>query len=95
MTTIIETDLKEVLGEFKQEFIKLNRRLDEVNTTLTEIKINQAEMKGDIKVLDEKVTGIGKRLENQEFIARGIFVGGILALLAGTVKLLFGFLPNP
>lgn len=94
MTTTIETDLKEVLSEFKQEFIKLNQRLDEVNTTLTDIKVNQAETRGDIKVLDEKITGIGKRLENQEFIARGIFVGVILALLAGAVKLLFVFFPN-
>jgi hypothetical protein len=75
MTTTIETDLKEVLGEFKQEFVKLNRRLDEVNTTLTEIKINQAEMKGDIKVLDEKVTGIGKRLEKN--LSRGVFLWGL------------------
>ena len=61
---------------------------------LTEIKINQSETRGEIKVLDEKITGIGKRLENQEFIGRSIFVGVILALLAGAVKL-FGFPPNP
>jgi hypothetical protein len=61
---------------------------------LTEIKINQSETRGEIKVLDEKITGIGKRLENQEFIGRSIFVGVILALLAGAVKL-FGFPPSP
>ncbi|PZV24712.1 MAG: hypothetical protein DCF12_16965 [Snowella sp.] len=83
----IETDLKDILT-------KIDNRLDRIENDLTEIKINQAETRGEIKVLDEKITGIGKRLENQEFIGRSIFVGVILALLAGAVKL-FGFPPNP
>ncbi len=87
MTTTIETDLREVLGEIKQQ-------LNDIKKDVTELKITQTETRGDIKVLDEKITGIGKRLENQEFIARGIFVGVVLALLAGGVKLLFGFFPN-
>lgn len=83
----IETDLKDILT-------KIDNRLDRMENDLTEIKINQAETRGEIKVLDEKITGIGKRLENQEFIGRSIFVGVILALLAGAVKI-FGFPPNP
>jgi hypothetical protein len=87
MAIPIETDLKDILT-------KIDNRLDRIENDLTEIKINQAETRGEIKVLDEKITGIGKRLENQEFIGRSIFVGVILALLAGAVKL-FGFPPNP
>jgi uncharacterized protein (DUF849 family) len=87
MAIPIETDLKDILT-------KIDNRLDRMENDLTEIKINQAETRGEIKVLDEKITGIGKRLENQEFIGRSIFVGVILALLAGAVKL-FGFPPNP
>jgi hypothetical protein len=87
MATTIETDLKDILT-------KIDNRLDRMENDLTEIKINQSETRGEIKVLDEKITGIGKRLENQEFIGRSIFVGVILALLAGAVKL-FGFPPNP
>ena len=87
MATTIETDLKDILT-------KIDNRLDRMENDLTEIKINQSETRGEIKVLDEKITGIGKRLENQEFIGRSIFVGVILALLAGAVKL-FGFSPNP
>jgi uncharacterized protein (DUF849 family) len=87
MATTIETDLKDILT-------KIDNRLDRMENDLTEIKINQSETRGEIKVLDEKMTGIGKRLENQEFIGRSIFVGVILALLAGAVKL-FGFPPNP
>ena len=87
MAIPIETDLKDILT-------KIDNRLDRMENDLTEIKINQSETRGEIKVLDEKITGIGKRLENQEFIRRSIFVGVILALLAGAVKL-FGFPPNP
>lgn len=87
MATTIETDLKDILT-------KIDNRLDRIENDLTEIKINQSETRGEIKVLDEKITGIGKRLENQEFIGRSIFVGVILALLVGAVKL-FGFPPNP
>ena len=87
MATTIETDLKDILT-------KIDNRLDRIENDLTEIKINQSETRGEIKVLDEKITGIGKRLENHEFIGRSIFVGVILALLAGAVKL-FGFPPNP
>ena len=87
MAIPIETDLKDILT-------KIDNRLDRMENDLTEIKINQSETRGEIKVLDEKITGIGKRLENQEFIGRSIFVGVILALLAGAVKL-FGFPPSP
>ena len=87
MATPIETGLKDILT-------KIDNRLNRMENDLTEIKINQSETRGEIKVLDEKMTGIGKRLENQEFIGRSIFVGVILALLAGAVKL-FGFPPNP
>ena len=87
MAIPIETDLKDILT-------KIDNRLDRMENDLTEIKINQSETRAEIKVLDEKITGIGKRLENQEFIGRSIFVGVILALLAGVVKL-FGFPPNP
>ena len=87
MATPMETELKYILT-------KIDNRLDRMKNDLTEIKINQSETRGEIKVLDEKITGIGKRLENQEFIGRSIFVGVILALLAGAVKL-FGFPPSP
>jgi len=98
MTTTIETDLKEILG-------KLDNHLERIDNRLSNLELNQTEIKGEIKILDEKlsgqisildekITGIDKRLDNQEFINRGILVGIILALFAGVVKL-FGFFPNP
>jgi ribosomal protein S3AE len=42
MATTIETDLKEILGEFKQEFSKLNQRLDRIEGDLTSLKVDMA-----------------------------------------------------
>ena len=109
MTSTIETDLKEILGEFKQEFVKINQRLDKIDETVTDLKVNQVRMEerlsgqinllderlsGQINLLDEKVSGLGKRLENQEFTNRGILIGLIVVVLGGAAKV-FGFLPNP
>lgn len=71
MTTSIETDLKEVLGNIQKE-------LKEIKDDLTDLKISQAEIRGDIRALDEKVTGLGKRLENQEFVNRSIFAALVI-----------------
>lgn len=95
---VIETDLKDILA-------KIDARLDRIEGTLNDLKISQAEIKGEInaldeklsgqiKALDEKTTGIGKRLENQEFLNRGIATALIVALIAGAAKF-FGILPNP
>jgi hypothetical protein len=109
MTTTIETDLKEILSEFKQEFVKINQRLDKIDETVTDLKVNQIRMEerlsgqinllderlsGQINLLDEKVSGLGKRLENQEFTNRGILIGLIVVVLGGAAKV-FGFFPNP
>ena len=83
----IETDLKEI-------FTKLDQRLDRMEISLNELKVSQAEIRGDIKALDEKVNGIGKRLENQEFTNRGILVAVVIALIGGAAKFL-GVFPNP
>ena len=98
MTTTIETDLKEILSEFKQEFVKINQRLDKIDESVTDLKVNQVRMEerlsGQINLLNEKVLGLGKRLENQEFTNRGILIGLIVAVLGGSAKA-FGFLLNP
>jgi hypothetical protein len=40
------------------------------------------------------VSGLDKRIENQEFTSRGILIGLIVVVLGGAAKV-FGFLPNP
>ena len=41
-----------------------------------------------------KLEGLEKRMDNQEFISRGVLIGLIVAILGGFAKL-FGFVGNP
>ena len=88
--TIIETDLKEILGSIQKD-------LKDIRDDLTDLKVNQARMEeklsGQISLVDEKVTGLGKRLDFQEFVNRGILTALVVALIAGAAKL-FGWLPT-
>jgi chromosome segregation ATPase len=81
------TDLKISQVEIKGEIKALDEKLSGQVKTLDE------KLSGQVKTLDEKVTGIGKRLENQEFLNRGILAALIVALIAGAAKL-FGWLPT-
>jgi predicted nuclease with TOPRIM domain len=96
--------LEEVLTRFEQkidrQFADVNLRLDKielrfdrVDERLNKLEIGQAVLTGEIKALDEKIDGIGKRLDNQEFINRGVLVAVIVALVGGAAKI-FGWLPN-
>ncbi|MFM7579789.1 MAG: DUF4164 domain-containing protein [Microcystaceae cyanobacterium] len=87
----VEIKLEDVLA-------KMDSRLERIENDLTDIKVNQARMEeklsGQISVVDEKVTGLSKRLDFQEFVNRGILTALIVALIAGAAKF-FGFMPNP
>ena len=108
MATTIETDLKEVLGEFKQEFSKLNQRLDRIESDLTSLKISQAEIKGEMETFKAEVKGEFSTLKNElAFIKEDVkdlkssqraqiwalIITVIGATIAAVVK--FGFFPNP
>ena len=98
----IETDLAEILKEIKLDQKKL---LEEVN----ELKLGQAEIKGDIKALDTKVDQLDKRivrlarslapfgdagsLANQEFTNKGVLIGLVIVILGGAAKF-FGLMGN-
>ena len=81
-----------------ERFDKVDERFDKVEDRLTKLEIGQAELKGelkgDIKVLDEKIEGLTVRVGYQEFTNRGILIALVVAVLGGAAKL-FGFLPNP
>ena len=57
--TIIEIDLREVLAE-------MNKKLDRIDNNVNELKVELADVKGDIKALDGKVSSLDKRLEKVE-----------------------------
>ena len=84
-------------AEVNKQFAEVNQKMDrqfvEVNQKLYKLEIGQVELSGEIKTLEEKVSGIDKRLDNQEFINRGVLVALIVALIGGAAKL-FGWLPT-
>ena len=77
-----------------ERFDKVDERFDKVEDRLTKLEIGQADLKGDIKVLDEKIEGLTVRVAYQEFTNRGILIALLVAVLGGAAKL-FGFFPNP
>ena len=81
-----------------ERFDKVDERFDKVEDRLTKVEIGQAELKGEIKALDERVStkieGLTARVAYQEFTNRGILIALVVAILGGAAKL-FGFFPNP
>jgi len=86
--------------ESKIDFLekRMDERFDKVDDRLTKLEIGQAELKAelkeDIKVLDEKIEGLKVGVAYQEFTNRGILIALVVAVLGGAAKL-FGFFPNP
>ena len=108
MSIQIETDLKEILDRIEQKIDKLDDKftqkidkldsefspkIDKLNDDISELKIGQTEIKGEIKALDEKVKGIDEKVKNQEFLNRATVVGLLLAILGGIAKM-FGIVGN-
>ncbi|QGZ89700.1 DUF4164 family protein [Microcystis aeruginosa] len=96
--TRIESKIDSLEKRMNERFDKVDERFDKVEDRLTKVEIGQAELKaelkGDIKVLDEKIEGLTVRVAYQEFTNRGILIALVVAVLGGAAKL-FGFFPNP
>jgi chromosome segregation ATPase len=89
----LDARFEKIDRQFERLENKMDTRFAEVDQRLNKLEVGQAELSGDIKALEEKVDGIGRRLDNQEFLNRGVAVAVLAALLAGSAKL-FGFLPK-
>ena len=89
----MDRQFTEVNQKMDRQFTEVNKKLETIDGRLNKLEIGQAELSGEIKTLEEKVSGIDKRLDNQEFINRGVLVAVIIALISGVVKL-FGFFPT-
>ncbi|MDB9403410.1 DUF4164 domain-containing protein, partial [Microcystis sp. CS-574] len=63
--------------------IRIESKIDKIDERLTKLEIGQAELKaelkGDIKVLDEKIEGLTTRVGYQEFTNRGILIALVVA----------------
>lgn len=88
---IIEFDLKEILTRFESKLEKIEGKVDKLSEDVSDVKTHlvkaEEEIKGEIKVLEARIDGIGKRIDTQEFINRGVIVGLILAVLGGFAKI--------
>ncbi len=73
MPVTVELDLKEILA-------KINTKLDKLSDDVGLLKVGQAR-------LEEKVDGLGKRMDSQEFLSRGILIGFLIALLGSFAKM--------
>ena len=82
----IQTDIAEILRD-------LQSGQKEILKEISDIKVSLETVKGDIKALDTKVEQLDKRVGNQEFLNRGVFIGLLLALLGGVVNF-FGWIPK-
>ena len=90
----IDEKIDSLEKRMNDRFDKVDERFDKVDERLTKLEIGQADLKGDTKVLDEKIEGLTVRVAYQEFTNRGILIALVVAVLGGAAKL-FGFFPNP
>jgi DNA anti-recombination protein RmuC len=81
----MDKQFAEVNQKMDRQFAEVNKKLEIIDGRLNKLEIGQAELSGEIKTLEEKVIGIDKRLDNQEFINRGVLVAVIIALISGVV----------
>lgn len=93
----IQVDIAEVLKEIqidqKTMLNEMRSGQKEILKEISDIKVGLETVKGDIKALDTKVEQLDKRIANQEFLNRGVFIGLLLALLGGVVNF-FGWIPK-
>ena len=87
----ISTDLGKILERIENKIDTLqkdvNNKFDTLQKDVTDLKVGQAR-------LEEKVEGLSKQIDNQEFVSRGVLIGLIIAIAGGAAKL-FGFIGNP
>ncbi|MCA2852329.1 MAG: polyhydroxyalkanoate biosynthesis repressor PhaR [Microcystis sp. M076S1] len=63
---VVLKEIKDSIKEVSQKFDKIDERFDRLDNRLTKLEIGQADIKGDIKVLDEQIEGIDNRLKSVE-----------------------------
>jgi hypothetical protein len=75
MSITIETDLKEILD-------KLDRKMDRMQEDITDLKLGQAKIEGEIKALDNKGS-----------VIQPIITGITVAFVGGGLLALYKYLP--
>jgi polyhydroxyalkanoate synthesis regulator phasin len=93
MSTITDNDLRELKDLINSKFEQVDRKFEQVNEKIdskfekvfeefTAVKVEIATIKSD-------VNGLGKRLDNLEFIARSMIIGILVTLVSAVIKFLY------
>ena len=97
MATTIETDLKEVLGYIQKELREIRGDLNELKISQAQIKGElgafQAEIKGDLNTLKVEVSLLKEDIKDLKGSQRSQILVLIVAVVGAIIK--FGFFPNP
>jgi uncharacterized coiled-coil protein SlyX len=92
--TKLEIGVTELKGEIKTLDERLSGQIATLDERLSgQIATLDGRLSGQIATLDTKVDNVSKRLDNQEFLARGVSIGIFVAFIGGFLKL-FGLIPN-
>lgn len=90
--------IDERFDKIDKRFDKVDHKMENLQQDVVDIKISIAKLdgqvNGEIRTLGEKVDGLAKRIDNQEFVSRGVLIGLIVAI-AGSAAKLFGLVGNP
>jgi predicted RNase H-like nuclease (RuvC/YqgF family) len=83
----LEQKIDKLDEKFEQKLDKLEQKIEKIDEKVDKLSIEMATVK-------TKIDGLDKRMENQEFLSRGVLIGLIVAILGGFAKL-FGLIGNP
>ena len=88
--TIVETKLEDVLA-------KMDSRLERIENDLTEIKVSQAEVRGDIANLKTELTLTREDVKDLKSSQRTQIWALIITVIGATITAVirFSFFPNP
>ena len=73
--------------QFNQRMDKLDQRFDKLEDKTDKIEDKVDHLSVDMATVKTKLEGLDKRLENQEFVSRGVLIGLVIAILGGFAKL--------
>ena len=82
----VSTDLSQVLSQINQ---KLDNLQKEVSESRTETRVAIAEVKGDIKSIDQRLKNGETSQKNQAWTLIGILATAVLGILVAGGKILF------
>ena len=97
MSTIIETELKDILSRLDQRFDRLDQRMERLENEMTGLKVAQAEIKGDLNTIKTELAFVREDVLDLKGSQRAqiwALIGIIFtAVVSAVIK--FGFFANP